>query len=226
VKDTESVKVAGTVLTRDTDYTVDYNGNTARACSAAISCRATIIDGYYQTAESTIARQGYTPCMRHPYVSGGKLYGIKASNPLTFDLGAAHPVNTLYLPSLSLCLSASYATGTINFEYSVDNVNWTSVVTIASTAYYAATATPGGPEFTFTEVTARYWRLKFTQTAGETSAGLVVPTAQKSFFGYVGTGIVFTTAPAADASILIKAQVDRPWKTADYVIDTSMTLTL
>lgn len=42
--------------------------------------------------------------------------------------------------------------------------------------------------------------------------------------GYVGSGITFTNAPAADAVITLDAAIDRPYKNSNFVIDAAMTL--
>jgi hypothetical protein len=249
VKDTETIKVAGTVMTRSTDYTVDNLGNSIfnPTAKTAYSTLAKISGGSkISSRPSNVAL--HTLCFFVPDTQYFPL-SLTDDKPLIFDCGIAVTCNTIYLKALIYFHTYDTISGTISLDYSTDNENWSNAWTsdiisdiigyngLGTLETNIGTLIPNGPKFTFTAVTARYWRLRFTLTSGTTplegyiaaSNGGVRPIAvagYQSFFGYTGPGIVFTTAPAAGASILIKAQVDRPWKTADYVIDTSYSLTL
>ena len=69
----------------------------------------------------------------------------------------------------------------------------------------------------FDPITARYWRIYSSGSSSYLSKGLGC--WDNSFFGYVGDGIVFKEPPAEGAEIKIKATVNRPYKTSDYLID-------
>ena len=209
IEDTDVVKVAGVVQTRDTDYTIDYQGNNIHNFSVSANARADSISSTLNT--TTIFKHGRTLYSQDPVI--------------TFDLGESKACNYIKLPA---CYS-NYTTRTVSFllEYSADGTTWNTALSIASRAYSTSssgTNVPGGPIITFTEVAARYWR--FTATFDVTGSiyylNFLDVTAN---FGYTGNRLHFTTAPATDASIIMTANVDRPWKTADYVIDTTLTLT-
>ena len=73
----------------------------------------------------------------------------------------------------------------------------------------------------FEPITARYWRV-YASDVSILSRG-IGSTNGDSFFGYFGDGIKFKTPPADGAEIKIKATVNRPFKTSDYVLDVSAT---
>jgi len=226
VEDTDVVKVAGVTKTRGTDYTIEHDGNSIKEFSAAASSRAKIISPIitFGTYAAVPFLNGFNEYNNSSYYSLNN-YGISETEPLVIDMGASVPCNTLHISKM--CGLGGTATATIYLERSDDNEAWTSVLTIASGSYSTTTgATPtGGPEFTFTEVSARYWRLRAEFTSTWRKLGIYLYGATDAWWlGHIGQGIVFTTAPAVDALITIAANVDTPWKTADYVIDYSFTL--
>lgn len=224
VENTEVVTVDGVELIRDVDYTVDPIGNTALNASA--------IAAYSNFAESISASLSSTPPANYTWYlfgirassKGGLLIG-KSDKPMTFDLGSEKTCNALFT---DLVLAGndypSAATDcTLTLEYSNDNVSWqaaTSVDTKFIGAYFSSLY-PNEYKNTLTKfdpITARYWRIYSSGSSSYLSSkGLGCN--GNSFFGYVGDGIVFKEPPADGAEIKIKATVNRPYKTSDYLID-------
>lgn len=209
IEDTDVVKVAGVVQTRDTDYTIDYQGNNIHNFSVSANARADSISSTLNT--TTIFRHGNTLYSQDPVI--------------TFDLGESKACNYIKLPA---CYS-NFGTRTVSFllEYSADGTTWNTALSIASQTYptnSSGTNVPGGPIITFTEVAARYWR--FTATFDATGSSYYLNFLDVTAnFGHTGNRLHFATAPATGASIIMTANVDRPWKTTDYVIDTTLALT-
>ncbi len=215
IENSEVVKVAGVTLTRGTDYTVDNRGNSRYNLSAALPSKALsrTVPGTGGTVPDI-----FTYTARYNYI-------YRNRNTIIWDAGELVDCNTLYLgPARSISGTISVV---FTLEYSLDNENWTTAFATPSQSFTTSTDVqiPGGPAFTFPTVSARYWRFSISGT-GDQGIRFDNTLANRPMFGYVGQGIVFNTPPANDALITIAAQVDRPWKTADYVIDLSATLTL
>lgn len=224
IENTDVVKIAGITKTRGVDYTIDHANNNSKDFSVAASSRAKIISnvltfGTYGTVPFSVGFNEW------PNSSSVNNFGISDTVPLVLDMGTPVPCNTLYISKI--CGLGGTATATIYLERSDDNENWFSVLTIASGSYSSTTGAmpPGGPEFTFAEVTARYWRLRAEFTSAWKMMGIREYGANDAWWlGHVGQKIIFTTPPAVDEIITIAADVDTPWKTSDYVIDYSFTL--
>jgi len=224
VEDTDVVKVAGVTKTRNTDYTIEHDGNSVVDTASMISRRAIILS-------DTMTIDGYAavPFSKSPKsYDSHVVYGISDTIPLVLDIGSAVKCNKLYLSKICSGRSSSgeSSIATIYLESSTDNISWTPVLTIAETTYAGSTtgAVPtGGPEFSFTEVTARYWRLRAT-FSGTYKTLVMDNNTDEWWLGYVGQGIIFASPPATDEIITIAANVEVPWKTSDYVIDIGLTL--
>lgn len=132
------------------------------------------------------------------------------------------------------------------FSYSQDNVQYTEAARITVTedlatnsSSYKWTAGGWGKEIHLdTPIEAQYWKLSVDvskATVGTTrtmsrdtvfrsgqgynsQSGFAIPI--RPFIGYVGDyGIRFTNPPTAGAVITMDANVDRPWKDGNHVID-------
>jgi hypothetical protein len=224
VENTDVVKIAGVTKTRGTDYTIEHDGNSIKDIACMASSKATIISPKI-TAEDYSYVTPFANGFNH--LSSTTFFGISDTQPLVLDMGEAVSCNTLYLAKICSMDDSYTTTAVIYLEYSTNNIDWITALTIASTTYARRTGTvpTGGPEFTFTEVSARYWRLR-AEFSARTTLGLYQyqSDADVWWLGHVGQGIVFTTPPATDEIITIAADVASPWKTADYVIDCGFTL--
>lgn len=219
VENTETITVDGVELTRDVDYTVDPIGNTALNASAisaysnfakSISASSSTSYTWYQFGIKALSSKGF-------------LIGT-VDKPMTFDLGSEKTCNALFIDLLLDAYSTpAGATGcTLTLEYSNDNVSW-QVATSVDTKFIGANYPSSYPSeyknmlTKFDPITARYWRIYSSGSSSYLSYGLGCN--GNSFFGYVGDGIVFKEPPADGAEIKIKATVNRPYKTSDYLID-------
>lgn len=225
VKNTETITVDGVELTRDVDYTVDPIGNTALNASAitAYSNFAKSISGF----DSTSWFDTYYYFGIRSMQTNTRYNRIgQSSSPLIFDLGQEKACNALFIDSLAIANAgpASPVSCTVTLEYSLDGSTWQTACSVNSqcvgTDYlYNLSSNYKNILTKFELVTARYWRLYFSSTDNYANKAGLGSGGGNSFFGYVGDGIVFKEPPAEGAEIKIKATVNRPYKTSDYLID-------
>lgn len=223
IENTEVITVDGVELTRGVDYTVDPIGNSALNASAisAYSNFATKLSGGIYVTDTTNVYQ----------------FGIKATNgtgyhlgtqdkALLFDLGSEKTCNAIYIDSLTVPnTSVTSATAcTVYLECSNNNVEWSSVASV-NTAFIRPNSLSSLPSqyknilTKFDPVSARYWRIYGSSSSSLLNSRGLGSGGGNSFFGYVGDGIIFKEPPAEGAEIKIKATVNRPYKTSDYLID-------
>jgi len=105
-------------------------------------------------------------------------------------------------------------TSTVNFTTPQDVVTFPTPLAVTNSSFYE----PAGGLIKFTPTTARFWRFIVSALNGTPN----YLRADNCHFGWFGDGIKFTTAPPAGSIISISAEVDRPWKDENYVIDTTM----
>lgn len=223
VENTEVVTIDGVELVRDVDYTVDPIGNNALNASAisAYSNFAKRISGAISSSTSYRTMQFGTKSMEY----SGVMIGPQ-DKPLLFDFGSEKLCNALFIDSLTnpnRYHDRAYAC-TIYLEYSNDGEAW-SAATSVNTKFIEHDSVDKLPSncknilTKFDPVSARYWRVYLTSSSSyATNIGLGSG-GGNSFIGYVGDGIIFKEPPAEGAEIKIKATVNRPYKTSDYVID-------
>jgi hypothetical protein len=110
-------------------------------------------------------------------------------------------------------------------SYSVDGETW---VDVGSYSVTATGNTPASYRFEFPEtVTAKYWRLS-TDVSGCSDAvknGRFYANGI-SYLHRNGSPIHFTTPPADGAVITMNAEIDRPMKNANFIIDVNPTFQL
>lgn len=228
VEGTEKVIVDGVTLANGTDYTVDNKGNSVLNASS--------INAHSNFAESISPKgrsgSSYAHVLGTASFSAQAYYGVfpKDIQPLVFDMGKDVECNALFVDGLvyKYNSSSSYEVDLV-LEYSTDNENWVEATRINMYAWgysYADNITAANKNKIahFDSITARYWRLHVVSTNSNIQNYGVGSAWGNSFFGKVGQGIVFTIPPAEGAVITIEAQVDRPFKTSDYVLDYSATL--
>ena len=229
VDGTEVVIVDGVTLTNGVDYTIDSKGNSALNASS--------VNAHSNFAKS-ISNGGKTSSSGRAYVLGTAGFGTtsghgvypKSTAPLVFDMGEDVECNTLFIDALvyKTNYSTTYSVPIV-LEYSNDNETWAEAARLSMTAIgYGYVdrliASDKNKMVSFDSITARYWRLYADSTNSYVRDYGVGSAYGNSFFGKVGQGIVFTNPPAEGAVITIAAKVDRPFKTADYVLDYSATL--
>lgn len=223
VENTEVITVDGIELTRGVDYTVDPFGNSILNASS--------ICAYSNFAKSVSASLSNTT--NYDFYQFGIRCSTKrgliigsANKPMTFDLGSEKTCNAIYIDSLVVCYdSPSTAQAcTVYLEYSDDGLAWSSAASIDTNSIRAASLSNLPSQYKniltkFDQVTARYWRIYVSSSSSYINGYGLGSGGGNSFFGYVGDGIVFNEPPAEGAEIKIKATVNRPYKTSDYLID-------
>lgn len=224
IENTEEIKVNDAVMQRGIDYTVDYDGNSCLCPSEGLQAGALT---YVQSPHYWPGNGGCAPIMlgaKDMQPNSANVKGIflcYAEDYVLFDLLKAKTCDTLVLHKLY----RQQGECGLYFEYSNDNVDWTPVVTIPKQSYQTPTIPAGGPVFKFEPVSARYWRYRMFAVTSAGQTNLLQAYGAKCFFGHVGEGIKFSTPPADGAEITIKATVQHPFKTSDYVIDCSCSIT-
>ena len=229
IEGTEEVVVDGVKLTNGVDYTVDSKGNSALNASS-VNAHSNFAKSISNGGKSSSG--GGARVLGTAGFSGPSEYGVypKSTAPLVFDMGKDVECNALFIDGLlyKTNYSTTY-TVPIVLEYSSDNETWAEAARLSMTAIgygYSdrLTASDKNKLVRFDSITARYWRLYADSTQSYIKDYGVGSAYGNSFFGKIGQGIVFTNPPAEGAVITIAANVDRPFKTADYVIDYSATL--
>lgn len=222
VENTETITVDGVELTRNVDYTVDPIGNTVLNTSA-ISAYSNFAESISASLSSSSSSYPWFQFGINAYYGAGLLIGM-SDKPMTFDLGSEKTCNALFtdLVLAEYDYPRSATDCTLTLEYSNDNVSWQAATSV-DTKFIGATNYSSYPSeyenmlTKFDPITARYWRIYSSGSSSYLSKGLGCWC--NSFFGYVGDGIVFKEPPAEGAEIKIKATVNRPYKTSDYLID-------
>lgn len=233
VENTEVITVDGVELTRNVDYTVDPIGNSALNATAisayssrAVSRSGGYIDSSYSKANYPFGFYAIAKCAAH---TGANVPVLNSSDyPIIFDLGADKTCNGIYIDGL-VTFTNSFSTPkscTVHLEYSHNNSDWQEACTIYTqvAGYGYESNLPDEYKKVLTKfepITARYWRV-YASDVSILSYGIGSINGD-SFFGYFGDGIKFKTPPADGAEIKIKATVNRPFKTSDYVLDVSAT---
>lgn len=207
VPNTESIRVNGVLLTKDVDYTIDYNNNSAEYPELFVntdSNNCTITGG----ASST-----YYPY--YPFFVWGicrtGTNAINPSSPVIFDFGNDIVVNRIYMPAGSISFGGSGSPNTaIGFDYSDDGESWTNLHTTTAAAYNSISADIR----LGTAISARYWRITSTYIST-----LGCGRCPNILLGYVTPGLTFTTPPASGDAIEMDCKIDRPLKNENWVLD-------
>lgn len=226
IKDSEVITVNGVILNRGVDYVVDNYNNQSELANASI--------GYFAAIYSGTTGNGYHPFNRSNVMG----VSLKLDKPIIFKIDYNDPliqnkVNKIkmgdfqysdYTYTYRSADRSRYTGIIITIAYSNDLSNWTEVASfnLGENNDIRILEQP---------ITATYWKYTTTLTEDASSAaanqlrnGGVVRCEGGHFLGYVGGNIKFTTPPAPDATITFKCRLDRPYKSADYVIDFSGSL--
>lgn len=228
IKDSEVITVDGAILNRGVDYVVDNYNNQSELANVSI--------GYFATIHSGAIGGGHY----HPFNQSDTIgVHLKLDKPVIFKIDYNDPliqnkVNKIkmgdfeyseYTYTDRLADRSRYAGIIITIAYSNDLSNWTEVASFDL-------GEDNDIRILEQPITATYWKYTttLTENASSTAADLlrrgeVVSYGSRGhFLGYVGGNIKFTTPPAPDATITFKCRLDRPYKSADYVIDFSGSL--
>lgn len=219
IEGTELVYNNGNLLTRNVDYQVDHLHNLQKLQSVMLGNFVAEID-----AEKLFGVQGF--------IWGAYECTASAANdadwnspvarvgaPIIYKYGVDYAFSTKvnYFILGTWTASASVPAGAaLVFYYSRDDGNtWVEFGRIAHTS--AGTAFTDTSEHTMAEVDG-ITHVKISLENTETTA-YVRHSTHNGRFGYVGSkAIRFLTAPAVGDVLTMDAQIDRPWKSSDNVI--------
>ncbi|HBL84509.1 MAG: hypothetical protein A2Y17_06415 [Clostridiales bacterium GWF2_38_85] len=208
VPSSESIRVNGVLLTKDIDYTIDFNNNSTEYPELFISANPNNceVSGGYNASYSRV-----------PFVVWGESVdpsrGIKSGSPIIYDFGSPILVNKLIIQAG--CLSKNFSsygttTASIGVDYSTDGESWTNIYTSPVIDY----STISTDQWLTPTITARYWRLTTSSVNGFGGSS-----SSRIMFGYVSKGLTFTTPPAAGASIEMDCKINQPLKNENWVLD-------
>ena len=218
IEDTELVYNNGILLTRNVDYQVDHLHNLQKMQSVMLGNFVAEID-----AEKLFGVQGFIwgayEC------TGGGSDGdwnspvVRVNSPIIYKYGTDYAFTTKvnYFILGTWTASASIPAGaSLVFYYSRDDgSNWIEFGRITHVS--AGVAFTDTTEHVMSEVSG-ITHVKIT-LEDTTTTEYVRHSSHDGRFGYVGSrAIRFLTAPARGDVLTMDAQIDRPWKSADNLV--------
>lgn len=219
LEDTELVYNNGVLLTRNVDYQVDHLHNLQKRQSVMLGNFVAEID-----AEKVFGVQGFiwgayecTASTNNDDDWNSPV--VRVNSPIIYKYGIdfAFTTKVNYFILGTWAASASIPAGaSLVFYYSRDDGNsWTEFGRINHAS--AGTAFADTTEHTMSEVTGiTHVKIALEDT---TTEAYVRHSSHNGRFGYVGSrAIRFLTAPAVGDVLTMDAQIDRPWKSADNLI--------
>lgn len=219
VADTEVVYKNGIALTRGVDYLVDNSSNLAKDKYMTIGNFVCKIDALWQQERNYRIPGG---CYYNSDDSGLNPY-LDKDHPMVLHYSRQHAFNSkmnAYILGPWQTINGDLpARSKVIFEYSTDNGNvYTEFANYTSTYQYSS----------FTDNTKRFLsstiegitqiRIRIELPEGsDWSGGLY--NSQASYFGYEGEyAIRFITPPVSGDVLTIDLDIDRPYKSPDYVL--------
>jgi len=239
VKNTEKIYIDGVLKTRDVDYTCDNRNNLSILTELCPTAFTTILNDY-QIATSKQSNYGI-----HPF-NGGLLntsyfgsestdtgiacYIWDADHPLTWKLEEDPQIGMeadgFYLNNLATSAGSNvyWQNVTVSIYYSTDNETWNLAGTYTETSRSSYLS----HKFEFEQtINAPYWKLIVDTSAGSSSHnGERLYARGISYLYRNGFKIVFIEAPAENAVITMDADIDRPMKNDNFIIDVNPSFTL
>ena len=215
--------------TENTDYTIDYDSNCTDNYGNYHTANMTLIydrehvkfgDEESRTkADSTY----YDPlCMSKAYGTTNvlpKYCSVSQANPIWIDFSETKVCNRLKFGSE---YPPEGKEDLLVIEYSNDNTNWT-----------ALSYTRNGTAYSFTDTTARYWRVyisgyTWSYYFNESSSTLDgVESIRATFFlGRTAPALHFMTAPAQDSIITATYDIEVPYKTSNNLMRLTVVISL
>lgn len=241
VEGSDKVYVNGVEQVRGVDYTIDNNGTGRLDCSPGAlitnlkndpaSIVLTNLSSYaYEYSHAITPFCGQSSAE----IDRCKIAVWSIASPLEFELRddptIGHKVNGIKIPNFTFNKTHFSASDDVYFilEYSIDKETWQEAVRTAICAHYQ---NHSSVTHTFGTIEAKYWRIRSELVSGNepTAAQLTSGIAMSSYIGYnkdepslmlyKGRGIVLTNPPAEGDVITMDATIDRPYKTANNVLD-------
>lgn len=253
VENTEQLKIGDTLLSRGTDYTVENFNNypQIQETNPWVWSKKTGLSSKSDSSTSSSYYNSSRFFSAESRINKDNVWAI--SQDLILEApdntyGYPTKVNFVRLAHLIICKNTSrnyaYMAG-LKFviSYSQDGSTWTELTTLqipmnytSLAAYKQSTYATFVLEYEFDTVDAKYWKFHvdtsevqypeyFTEGAYLIQcSGSVHSFGVTSWLGYKGKGIEFTNPPANGTEVTFNAEVDRPYKDKDYVIDFGCTV--
>ena len=235
VENTERIYVDGALQVRDVDYTCDHKNNLSRLMSLMPSNFCTLKNDVVRLA-SPASNAG-----QHPLKGGlnkattssnnyGRMYLVwDKDHPLEWELDADPQIGMeadgFYLTGIVSTANTSWRYAVVRLSYSENGTDWTEagVYTVTTT-----NTTMTAYDFVFPEtINAKYWRLAIDVSACSDSLKAArFYSSAPSYLYRNGRPIHFNTAPAAGAVITMTAEIDRPMKNENFILDVNPTFSV
>ena len=236
VKDTERIYIDGVLQVRDVDYTCDHRNNLSNLYSLNPSIFCDLKNELVRLDSTGTTGMGY-----HPLKGGGNDVSSGSNNerrmyivwnkdhPLEWELEADPQIG---IDADYFQMNAIQNTGgnywryaIFTLSYSEDGETWTDVGSYTVTSNSNAAASY---KFEFPEtITAQHWRLS-VDVSGCSDAvknGRFYSEAV-SYLHRNGAPIHFMQAPADGAIITMTADIDRPMKNENFILDVNPSFAL
>lgn len=253
VENTEQLKIGDKILSRGTDYTIENFNNypQIQETNPWVWSKKTGLSSKESSSSSDAAYSSSRLFSAEARVNKDNIWTI--SQDLILEApentcGYPTKVNFVRLAHLIICKNNSrnysrMAGLKFVISYSQDGNTWTELTTLqvpmnytTLSDYTQATYATFVLEYEFDTVDAKYWKFHvdtsevqypeyFTEDAYLIQCSYSVSSyGVTSWLGYKGKGIEFTNPPASGTEVTFNAEVDRPYKDKDYVIDFGCTV--
>lgn len=237
VKDSEKIYVDGVLQIRGVDYTCDHRNNLGNLYCLHPSNFCTLKNEMVRQSSVATTGMGY-----HPLKGGGNDVSSSSSNErrvyLVWDKD--HPLEWELNEDPQIGIDADYfqmnaimnTAGSYNYwryavfiiSYSNDGNEWTEAGRWTCPDNTASATHRFDFENT---VKARHWKLEVDVSGcSDNIKNGRFYSDSISYLHRNGSPIVFTKAPAADAIITMSADIDRPMKNANFIMDVNPTFQL
>lgn len=235
VKDTDKVYVNGALQVRGVDYTIDYKANLDLAAEVT---PGNFIKNMYggdvgpSPFYNSVPRVpfGTSVAMADQFMSycTGTYRYLTGDKPLIIELDSdciSLDINGIRLEGMLLYLRNRGTTNIPNLElvvsYSNDKTSFTEVCRIDA---HTSNLSSGN---TFDTVNAKYWKLEldFSRVEDDKKANIsdiiyaCTSNEYSNLLYYRGQPITFKNPPAEGAVITMDCEIDRPYKTENWVLD-------
>ena len=241
VEGSDKVYINGVEQVRGVDYTIDNNGTGRLDCSPGMLI-TNLKNDPASIVLTNLSNYAYSYSYAITPFCGQSSAGIdrckiatwSIASPLEFELRddptIGHKVNGIKIPNFTFNETHFSTSDDVYFilEYSADKETWQEAVRTAICAHYQNYSSV---THTFDTIEAKYWRIRSElvsgnePTAAQLTSGIALSRYvsydkyESSIMLYKGRGIVFTNPPAEGAVITMDATIDRPYKTANNVLD-------
>jgi hypothetical protein len=220
VADTEVVYKNGVALTRGVDYLVDNSPNLAKNKYMTIGNFVCKIDALWKNSFNYVIPGG---CYYNQDDSGLNPY-LDKDHPMVLHYSRQHAFNSkmnAYVLGQWQTVNGSLPAGSkVIFEYSTDNGNVYTEFANYTFEYQSSSFNDNTKRFLSSTIEGiTQIRIRIELPEGSDWSGGLYCYSETSYFGYEGEyAIRFTTPPASGDVLTIDLDIDRPYKSPDYVL--------